>query len=364
MSVRLLFVGDICGEDGGPASHSLAEAFGRADFVIANLEGAVLTDECAAQAPRAVSRPYYNAPGVGELLRATRVSHVTLANNHTGDFEVPIDRTCRFLSDQSIVGFGAGLLDAAAAPAVITAGADQLVLACFGWSVIGCRPATATHEGSNPMTRAHTRATAKRLRRLYPKAAIIFLMHWNYELELYPQPADRELARELFADGVDLIVGAHAHRAQGVEVLDGKVVAYGLGNWWFPPRESKSLPVAFPVCCERQLALEVEFSGRAVESVVLHWHRFDAVNKRILFNLSEGIDGEVNRSLVPFAGAKARDYQEWFRRNRARRRLLPVYGNYRSRTKTVLLDQYMKMRTALIDMLVRAGLKAPVPSRT
>jgi poly-gamma-glutamate synthesis protein (capsule biosynthesis protein) len=40
----------------------------------------------------------------------------------------------------------------------------------------------------------------------------------------------RSLARALVAAGADVVFGSHPHVLQGIEELDGAVVAYSLGN--------------------------------------------------------------------------------------------------------------------------------------
>ena len=60
---------------------------------------------------------------------------------------------------------------------------------------------------------------------------IIAFMHWNTELELYPQPLDRELSHALIDLGVFAVIGCHAHRVQGYEIYKGHPIVYGLGNF-------------------------------------------------------------------------------------------------------------------------------------
>uniref|UniRef100_UPI0012970E56 CapA family protein n=1 Tax=Ornithinicoccus halotolerans TaxID=1748220 RepID=UPI0012970E56 len=60
---------------------------------------------------------------------------------------------------------------------------------------------------------------------------VVVTMHWGTEYQVAPTDEQRELARELLgSDDVDLVVGSHAHLVQPCETIDGKLVAYGLGN--------------------------------------------------------------------------------------------------------------------------------------
>jgi poly-gamma-glutamate synthesis protein (capsule biosynthesis protein) len=60
---------------------------------------------------------------------------------------------------------------------------------------------------------------------------VIASLHWGNEDQPAPTPFQRQTARTLLADpAIDLIVGHHAHVVQPFERINGKWVAYGLGN--------------------------------------------------------------------------------------------------------------------------------------
>lgn len=46
----------------------------------------------------------------------------------------------------------------------------------------------------------------------------IINIHWGYEYEMYPRPLQLQLTRELVAAGADIIIGAHPHVPQPLEV--------------------------------------------------------------------------------------------------------------------------------------------------
>ena len=48
-----------------------------------------------------------------------------------------------------------------------------------------------------------------------------------------PAPSQRQISELLFKAGVDIILGHHPHVLQPVEVFEGKLVAYSLGNFVF-----------------------------------------------------------------------------------------------------------------------------------
>jgi poly-gamma-glutamate synthesis protein (capsule biosynthesis protein) len=62
---------------------------------------------------------------------------------------------------------------------------------------------------------------------------VVVFNHWGLEDVEQPTVAQRSFARGLAHAGADLVVGAHAHVLQPVETIEGKLVAYGLGNFVF-----------------------------------------------------------------------------------------------------------------------------------
>lgn len=62
---------------------------------------------------------------------------------------------------------------------------------------------------------------------------VIASCHWGIEREYYPNSFQRETAHRLIDEGADLILGSHPHVLQGMELYQGKMVCYSLGNFCF-----------------------------------------------------------------------------------------------------------------------------------
>lgn len=62
---------------------------------------------------------------------------------------------------------------------------------------------------------------------------IIACCHWGIERTYYPNDYQQNLAHGLIDTGADLVIGNHPHVLQGVEVYNGKVICYSLGNFCF-----------------------------------------------------------------------------------------------------------------------------------
>jgi hypothetical protein len=64
-----------------------------------------------------------------------------------------------------------------------------------------------------------------------PQAAFNFLIyHWGYELHLHPNPAQIARAQALVQQ-YDAVISHHAHCPQPVTSINGRLVAYSLGNF-------------------------------------------------------------------------------------------------------------------------------------
>jgi poly-gamma-glutamate synthesis protein (capsule biosynthesis protein) len=62
---------------------------------------------------------------------------------------------------------------------------------------------------------------------------VIACCHWGIEREYYPTDYQQEMAHKIIDWGADLVIGNHPHVLQGVEVYEGKVICYSLGNFCF-----------------------------------------------------------------------------------------------------------------------------------
>ena len=62
---------------------------------------------------------------------------------------------------------------------------------------------------------------------------IIAEFHWGIEREYFSDPEQDSLAHFTIDSGADIVVGAHPHVVQGIELYKGKIIAYSLGNFCF-----------------------------------------------------------------------------------------------------------------------------------
>ena len=60
---------------------------------------------------------------------------------------------------------------------------------------------------------------------------LIVAMHWGVEYQLTPNETQKEQAKWLASQGVDLVIGNHPHCLQPIEWIDDTLVIYSLGNF-------------------------------------------------------------------------------------------------------------------------------------
>lgn len=332
------------------------------DLTLANLEGPVRPSQpdqdWSARSRGGCIRLYSSADGLQRVLQASNVACVSLANNHILDLGTDLHPTLEFLDRCGIAYSGAGQdLPAAQRPAHLRCAGYEVVVLAFGWKVIGAQAAGRGRPGVNPLTWRNAVDCVDRARAAYPDALVICTMHWNYELELYPQPAHREMAFALVDHGADVVVGHHSHVVQGIELHDGKPILYGLGNWFLPRTGYVGGALSYPPQSDCQVMAELRFGpGRRLDALVLHWFDFCPRAGSLTYRQSEPLDQSTGvRVLTPYAGLSADAYVRWFRKYRTRRTLLPVYRRMGASLENSVKDWVVGVRQQCIRGLLRLG---------
>lgn len=244
--------------------HATRPFFDGADVVIANLD-TVLSDRgtpvpkwANLRGPRACAHD----------LRAMGIALVAMANNHAMDFraEGMLD-ACRACDEAGLRHAGAGAdLAAASAPAVIETSNGALAalsIACTlppesaagpdapGVAPLHVRYAFAVDEALLPeqpgtvpevWTELHEPDVARVCRDIAAARSaadrVLVVVRWGVPApwrapaHAVLQPYQRRLGRLLVDAGADAVLGNHAHELHGIELYQGRPIAYCLGNFW------------------------------------------------------------------------------------------------------------------------------------
>jgi capsule synthesis protein PGA_cap len=245
------------------------------DLTLGNLES-TLSDNGV---PQQGDDSFAASPSVVTLLERAGIDAVSLANNHTGDYQdAALLDTVRRLQDSTIRPFGAGP-DLAAAGRAVVLRRGGTTFGFIGFNAIGETPrATREHPGAlsvrmPPRTGPLSPADLAHVTRLVHQLAarvdvVVVLPHWGTQYTHRPEPVQRLVARRLVRSGADLIVGGHPHWVQGLDLVGRAVVAHSLGNFVFD--------MDFMTETQQGVLLEATFWGSTLKAVNLVPYRMDA----------------------------------------------------------------------------------------
>lgn len=161
---------------------------------------------------------------------------VSLANNHAMDYcaQGLLD-TCVELDAAGIAYIGGGSDSGRAWQAqVLRRGGTKVgFLAC---SMVV--PSAARAGDDTPGIAAHAKSMSEQLSHAVAELKdrsniVVVTFHWGYEGYRRHAAYQQEIARDCINAGADVVVGHHPHCLQGVELYNGGVIAYSLGNFLF-----------------------------------------------------------------------------------------------------------------------------------
>ncbi len=181
--------------------------------VIGNLEGPITTNSSVATDTRLI---FTFDPKHIAGLADSGFTHFSLANNHTLNFgPAGLDATRATLSTNGLKFFG-----------------DPKNRLGFDLSEkIGGLPIALIgyHGLVNGRDSVITEVQAAHLANVF----VIVIAHWGNEYQALPSAKQTTDAHALIDAGADLIIGAHPHVVQPLEIYRDKLIVYSLGNFLF-----------------------------------------------------------------------------------------------------------------------------------
>lgn len=248
--VSIAFAGDILFD----ANYAIMSNVLQSDAGIANGIAADLTDEMKSVDIMVLNNefPYSDRgtpipekqftfrakPQTVSYLGDMGVDLVSLANNHAYDYgESAFLDTMDVLREAGITYMGAGRnLDEARRPVYYIINNMKIAFVA----------ATQIERLDNPDTKGATDTSAgvfrcwngDKLLETVQEAKensdfVIVFLHWGTENSETIDWAQEKQAAEVSAAGADLIIGAHPHCLQQIDMVNGVPVVYSLGNFWF-----------------------------------------------------------------------------------------------------------------------------------
>jgi hypothetical protein len=175
---------------------------------------------------------------------AAGFGYLSIANNHSFDFgRAGFLETLASLAAAGIGTSGAGRDEREASlPFVAALGRLEVRILSFGAYPVdrtgfdGRRVARASADAPGTLW-LDDAGIAAAARAFTPASFDIALVHGGEEWNAKPTEEQKRLYRGLVAAGADLVIGSHPHALQGMQAVDGKLIAYSLGNFLFPGME-------------------------------------------------------------------------------------------------------------------------------
>ncbi len=244
------------------------EAFGGLLPVMRGADFRIVNCECALTS---ASRPVWKSGAVfkGLPVHAVALASVPfdvacLANNHVFDYGLDGFReTLNVLHEKGIRTVGAGLDGRSArAPLVLKIKGERITILNFGEG----EDLTAAGDGPGVCGWEIERLASLVRDRKKRGDFVLVIGHAGLEYVPFPPPYVVAAYRALSDAGADAVIGHHPHVPQGLEMRDGRLVAYSLGNFFFYQ------PAAL-FYRRTGFSLVLNVSGGGLVSHALHPHR-------------------------------------------------------------------------------------------
>lgn len=207
----------------------MADVLKSTDFNFANLESPIAP---GAPVVGGTAMTFGAPPADAQGLEDYNFKIINSANNHAWDQGLAgIDKTRAVLDSLGIAHEGTGdNLDEAWTPAVVTANGIKI---CFVGATYGTNSG-----GSTAAQYIAEISETGRLKTAIDQAKsecdfVVATMHAGIEYTATPTPQQIDFAHAAIDDGADIVIGAHPHWVQPIELYKGKYIFYSLGNFIF-----------------------------------------------------------------------------------------------------------------------------------
>ncbi|MDI6600286.1 MAG: CapA family protein [Thermoanaerobacteraceae bacterium] len=237
----------------------------QSDIALGNLE-CVISDRGEKMEGKGI---YLRArPEAVESLKYLGFDVLSLANNHIMDYgEDAFKDTIDILHSNDILPVGAGnnIMEARTPYIKDVDGIKAAVLAYnqfynVKWSRNG-RTMEALEDrcGTAPLDIEIIKEDIKRAKEI---ADIVIVMpHWGIEESTVVPEDQRQMAYDMIDAGASAVIGSHPHILQGIEVYNGSLIAYSLGNFVFDQNDSEN---------KESIILRLKFTdGRISDAVII-----------------------------------------------------------------------------------------------
>lgn len=300
------------------------------ETVVINLEGVLKENN-----PSDTFWKVYNDKSVVELKQCCKKLIFNLANNHLYDYPLDIQPMLATLRNNGILYFGLQNADGNITPLEVSCDGTDYALFGHCWEIY-------TKTNRNKLT--DDRVVDCTYEQLYwtvvnyinhnPDKKVICCFHWNFDLEKYPFPAHKHLSHDLVDRGVEAVIGNHAHCQHEVEVYHGKVIAYGLGNFYMPDGYFFNGTLKYSFSSHNMCVIKLSRDNTLSE------FQFDTDINNTAIKLNEEKHISLSKSTnMQYERYNYKEYYKRFKAMRVKRHLVPLFTTYHNsfcnRIKTI-----------------------------
>ncbi|MEV4413524.1 CapA family protein [Catellatospora sp. NPDC049609] len=216
------------GYDFAPMLRGVRPVIESADLAICHLETPLGT----ARGPFTGYPTFKVPPQIVPALKQTGYDACSTASNHSLDGGAAgIRRTLDVLDAAGIRHTGMARSRAEqSVPQIMTVRGVRVALLSYSFSFNGIPRPKGKEWLVNYLEPKRVQQAARRARAAGAEVVIVSI-HWGTEYQHRPNSQQVSVAKQLLGDGaIDLILGHHAHVVQPFERINGRWVAYGMGN--------------------------------------------------------------------------------------------------------------------------------------
>jgi len=205
-----------------------------ADYAAVNLETQVASSLPGERAPKGVT--FYSQPEILDALAWAGIDYVSLGNNHTYDYmDSGLKSTLAYLENSALDFSGAGINTKQA----LTAHQEKIkntefsMLAYVGWEGSAEPSQTANDQHGGAAFGSMENIINSVTKEVNQDRTTIVQYHGSQEYDNNPTGVTEQRLKSALDSGAALAIAHHPHVTQGLELYEGKLIAYSMGNFIF-----------------------------------------------------------------------------------------------------------------------------------
>ena len=126
---------------------------------------------------------------------------------------------------------------------------------------------------------------------------LIVAMHWGVEYTHEPTEYEKDMAKYLASEGVDVIIGTHPHVIQPIEWIDNTLVIYSLGNFISAQYQNQGSCTNYKCTTGLMTSFDIEKHVKGKESTIT----IKNINNELLYTY---YSGWRNFKVIPYSDSK------------------------------------------------------------